>query len=195
MIISAFYDTIIRMRYILLPVLSFVFLSVPASAQETMRELSSLKIREFVASMTDKTRPGSRLTDEEVRTYLNTHLSDHGAYNIAVTYRMPGQPDQTQQMALDKAKFIENVLSSRSAMQDYTSSIKVDDINVTGDKKSATIKTETRERGLMPINKDTYVPFKGQSNCTQDIRLNGDTPQITSANCQSVIEFIRTMGN
>ncbi len=178
------------MRHLLIPVLFASFLSVPASAQDTMSNLTPLKIRAFIASMTDKTRPGSKLTDEEVKAYLNTHLMDGGTYRITVTYRMTGHPDQTQEMNLDKAKFIENVIGSRSAMQEYTSSINVDDINVGKDKRSASIKTQTREKGLMPVNADGYVPFKGQSDCTQDIRLNGETPVIAAATCQSVIEII-----
>lgn len=164
--------------------------AMPAMAQEeTMRTLTPVKIRAFIDKMTEKTKPGGRLGDQDVVAYLDAHLADDGQYASYLTFRIPGFDDQTQEVFVDKEQFIRNILSGRQDIRDYDSSVKVMDVEVAKDKQTATIKTLTKEEGMMPVEEGRYVPFEGQSECQQQIRLQGNIPQILSASCQSLIEI------
>lgn len=169
--------------------LALILMTAPAQAREdTMRTLTPAKIRDFIDNMTEKTKPGGRLNDGAVTDYLNAHLADDGQYNSYLTFRIPGFDDQMQEVAVDKQQFIQNILSGRSTMRAYDSSVKVTTVEVAKDKKTASITTLTREEGEMPVPEGKYVPFSGQSECQQNIILNGNTPQIASASCSSLIE-------
>lgn len=179
------------MRHILAIALITACSATPAFAQtDRINSLSSASVRDFIVSMTDKTKPGSRLSDEAVLKYLETHLADGGSYNSNVTFRMKGFPDQVQQMTLTKESFIENVMNGRAVMKDYMSNVSVKDVDIDRKRDIATFTTETRESGIMPLGTGTLVPFRGNSTCKQEIYMNGNTPQISAADCKSTMEII-----
>ncbi len=169
-----------------LPALAF-------GGDDDMKTLTPAKVKKLVDNMTEKTKPGGSLNDQGVKDYLNEHLASDGVFTSTVTFRIPGYEDQVQMISVDKAKFIENVIAGRQQIKDYESKVKVREPEVTKDKKSATLKLETREEGLMPMQDGKWVPFKGQSDCFQEIRINGNKPQIYSAACQSLIEIQKTI--
>lgn len=168
---------------------AILFTVNPALANEdNMRSLSPVKIRSFIDKMTEKTMPGGRLDDKEVVQYLNAHLSSEGTFNSSLTFRIHGYDDQTQEVSVTKEQFIQNILAGRRDIRKYDSSVKVTEIVVAKDKRSAMIKTITREKGEMPVEKGKYLPFEGSSTCSQEIRMLGEVPQISGADCQSLIE-------
>lgn len=164
-------------------------LGLPAMAQEdAMKTLTPVKVRELVDKMTEKTKPGGRLNDDQVVQYLQAHLSDQGSFRSTLTYRIPGYDDQVQEVSISKEQFIQNVLAGRRDIRKYDSDVKVKDITISRDKRSALFQIVTREKGEMPVEPKKYLPFVGESICEQELRITGDIPQIYTAACTSLIE-------
>lgn len=165
--------------------------AAPVCAQEEMMtSLSPVKVRALVNKMTEKTRPGGRLSDEDVRLYLGSHLAEDAQFTSHMTYRIPGFEDQVQDFVVDKAQFIDNILTARGTMKNYKSTVKVTEIDIARDKQYALVRIDTKESGEMPVGEGQYMPFTGEASCQQEIRIAGSVPQITGAACTSLVAIV-----
>lgn len=164
-------------------------LTTPTLAQEKIKTLTPETVSAFVNAMTEKTKPGGRLKDEQVIAYLNTHLFDLGDYNSSVTFNVPHHHPQTRAIQLTKAQFISNVIAGRQSIRQHQSGVAIHDIEIADNNQEATFRTVTSERGEMPIE-GQYVSFTGETECIQKIALDGAIPVILSADCTSDMTFI-----
>lgn len=167
---------------------SALLLAAPAAAQEKIHSMTPQAVEKFIVAMTDKTKPGGKLSERQLIPYLNYHLFDAGKYASNVTFQIPGYDDQVRTIALGKPEFISNVLAGRQTMRNHQSSVSVHDIVIAANKQEATFRTVTSESGEMPLE-EQYLPFTGQTECIQKIALDGAIPVILSADCESTLSF------
>lgn len=172
-----------------LVLLSFCCLTAPALAQERIQTLTPEAVSAFVKAMTEKTRPGGRLKDEQVIFYLNTHLFDLGDYSSEVTFNVPHHHPQTRAIQLTKPQFISNVIAGRQGIRNHQTGVTIHDIEILNNNQEATFRTVTSESGEMPVE-GQYVAFTGETECLQKIALDGAIPVILSADCTSNMTFI-----
>lgn len=168
--------------------LTLCCMTLPAAAQEKIRVLTPEAVNAFVHAMTEKTRPGSRLNDRQVVTYLSKHLFDLGQYNSNVTFYVPHHHAQTRTIRLSKPEFIDNVISGRQNIRNHQTDVTVHDVVIADNNQEATFRSVTNELGEMPLE-DQYVTFTGRTECIQKIALDGAIPVILSADCTSDMTF------
>lgn len=168
--------------------LVLLFLSLPAMAQETASALTEESIQTFVDDSAALTDQNNGMSDEDIRSFLDTHLKAEGEYKSIITYEIPGYPPQARQVALNKEDFIRNVIEGRNTLEDYEADVRLNSTEIEKDGQTAKIKTSTTETGRMPFQDGAMVPFEGTSTCTQDLFLNPQAQIILStANCQTTL--------
>jgi hypothetical protein len=165
----------------------------PSPAQD-VKELTDENVRAFIEKVTHiTTGKESEMTDEEITAYLDTHLHPEAKFKSVMRYAVPGFDMQEKTMSVDKQDFIASIHQATDTMDDYESDIKISDINISGDGRKATLKTQTMESGMMPVRDEIEmeeVPVEGFSNCTQTLMLSDeDVIQMYNATCVTEIQF------
>lgn len=176
------------MKKLAMMAIGLTILSSPSpvlASERTTNSLTPVKIRQFIDHVTEKTKPGGRLDDAEIVSYLNAHLSNDGTYSSNILFQIPGYPEQVRALTLNKSEYIKNILDARKALKDADSSVKVSNISINKDKTKASISTITHQEGKMPVDPTTYLPFEGETHCSQELELIEKMIVIKSASCES----------
>ena len=174
----------------LLACFSLCFYSGTGHAQSKVDKLTKNNIENFVQTLTEMTS-GNNLesSSSQIIQFLESHLHPKARFKSALVFNVPGHPAQENSMALDKEDFINSLADGAKAVQSYESSVEVKNIRISKDKKKATLKTESREQGMMNVEGE-QIPVEGNSSCDQIIMLSDDgIIQMYNANCKTVIEF------
>jgi len=164
--------------------------SQKSHAQNKIDALSEGNITFFILTMTEMTSGANLETSQaNIVQFLNRHLHPKARFKSALQYNIPGFPAQENSIALNKEQFIENVQHSAQSMDNYQTSIEVQDIRISKDGQKATLRTIGRESGTMNASGE-LIPVEGDSHCTQIIMLSDKgVIQIYNANCATTIRF------
>lgn len=164
--------------------------SSSAFSQETVPSLTEDSIKAFIARTSDVTNhKAADLAGDGVKTYLETHLHPSARFKSKMTYEIPGYPAKETELALDKNEFIDSVGAGAQSVSEYSNTIAVKEVKIASSGKSATVKTESSEEGVMNVEGQN-VPILGQSNCDQIIMLSDQgVIQMFNANCKTQIRF------
>jgi len=154
------------------------------------KSLSEEDVKAFIEETVDITS-GKRkdISDFDLEDYLETHLDEESYFKSTMRYIMPGHPPQESELKLNKEDYISSIKGGSQALSEHKTKVRVKDIKISKSKRSATVTTETREKGEMPIE-GQMVPINGVSSCKQIIRLSDDDViQMYNALCETEIEF------
>jgi len=173
--------------HILALIMLVFFMAQPVYAQTS--QLTRENIENFVQKTTKLTHQGSGLDASDITSFLTKHLYDKGIFRTIITYHIPGYPPQPQNMSLDKELFIENVLEGRETIENYNSAVEITDVQITNAGQTATIRTNGRESGIMPIDKEQKASFEGQSECKQHLAIRNKIIQMISVECFTDVTF------
>lgn len=160
------------------------------SAAQTVSNLTEDNVKAFIARTSDVTNNKAEgLDGPGIQTYLQTHLHESARFKSKMTYEIPGYPAKETELALDKDEFMDTVAAGAEAVAKYSNEITVKEVKIASSGKSATVKTESTEEGLMAVEAE-QVPILGQSTCDQIIMLSDEgIIQMFNANCTTVIRF------
>lgn len=139
--------------------------------------LSETSIAAFVQETTDIS--SGKRTDMDaygITTYFMEHVTDDGKFTTTISFEAPGgSGTQEKVMEMDKMSFISNLIQGLHSMEDHEAAVKIENITLADDGKSAKILTTTIERGMMPVDDgsggSTLTPVTGNSYCEQNIVL------------------------
>lgn len=169
-------------------VLSLSFLALLATSSAARAEpLTEQRIQNFLDKSTSLTHANNGMSDDQIADFLDTHIDRKGAFKSTLMYDIPGYPPQMRDIVLNKKDFIANILQGRKTMENYTSSVTLKHADIQGNK--ATIRTETHESGIAPMNETDRAPFEGRSSCNQTLHDNGGDIILSSAVCETIITF------
>lgn len=169
-------------------VVAFSFLTFFATGSVALAEpLTEKRIQDFLDKSTSLTHANNNMSDDQIADFLDTHIDRKGAFKSTLMYDIPGYPPQMRDVSLSKKDFIANILQGRKTMENYTSSVTLKHADIRGDK--ATIRTETHESGIAPMNETDRAPFEGRSSCNQTLHDNGGDIILSSAVCETIITF------
>lgn len=173
----------------------FAFFPVNAEASRTYKKLTEQNIEAFIRKTTALSAgEQGDLSDHDVEKYFETHLDEDARFKSTIKYNIPGFPSQENALALNKESFIQNMKDARASLQNYETDVTVKNINISSDKKKATVSTESYETGVMPVPTQDgsvqEIPMEGMSRCNQIITLSTKgIIQMYSAICTTKINF------
>ncbi len=126
--------------------------------------------------------------------YLKNHLADKGSFRSKTTYEMPGYPVQEVEMEFQKSEFIDNIANGNGLLQDYETSVAIEDLNISNGGRSATFKAKISEKGRIPWpdgrGGQEMVPIKGSSDCQEKVIVSlNNYMQLADADCATTISF------
>jgi hypothetical protein len=179
--------------------LTATLLSMPARAQVTVRtgyvgSLNEGNIRSFledVEQIANGERPG--MSADKMTAYFNDHVADDGQFSAVIHYKVPGQPTKDASKTVTKADYINGVVASQQSVQDYTSAIDIQSVDIARDGRSAQLKTDTREHFKITLPAQAsaqpqQVPVDGDSICAETLALSASNAiQMQSAQCETTI--------
>lgn len=167
----------------------------PAYAQQKTAALSEKIVEDFIVKTSEITsgQAGS-MNPESIEKYLETHLHKDAHFKSTMVYNVPGYPAQKNAMSLNKADFIHSVKEGAGAITGYENEIAIEKIEISGNRKNATVTTRSHETGTMAIDDGMggtqEVPISGASQCTQILKLNKQNIlQMYNAVCVTEIKF------
>lgn len=165
--------------------------ALPAQAKDKIKRLDKDNITKFVEETTALTNGQKKeLPEKEVKRYLDRHLHKQGRYISQITYVVPGFEPQGNVISLDKNEFIDTVAQGAETVENYENSVEIISIDISTDKRKATVLTSGTEQGMMEVQPDQAVPMMGKSYCTQILMLSDDDIlQMFHAKCETNIEF------
>ena len=193
---------ILRMRNILSVIVFFsVFMGVfglPSHgfATQKYKKLTEEIITTFIEKTTKITSGQSyTMSTDEVVDYLNVHLEKQARFKSTIKYNIPGYPPQENSISLKKKDFIDSIKAKSETLAYYESSIKIENIKISRDKRKATVQTTGYETGVMPMPMEgggtQDVNVEGESRCTQILVLSKkNILQMYNANCTTNIHFL-----
>lgn len=182
--------------YLCSAILGLVIKSSPSHAQEQYTALTEENITDFIQRTTGMTsNMSTELSAHVIISYLDEHLHRHARFKTTMKYNIPGMPEQSTVMSLDKKEFMESVESGAETVSEYRTEVAIENIQISRDKTKATVETSSYESGTMPVeieNSTEHIPIEGQSNCTQILTLDSKKGiiQMYNANCTTVIRFV-----
>lgn len=169
------------------------------SRPDFITALNESNIRAFLAEVGEiSTGQRPEMLDEDVVNYFQNHLADKGVFESKMRYELPGFPPKDTEMRLKKDEYIATVVNGRYMMQDYSSTIHIEDLKIGGGGKSATFTSTVIEKGKMPMLKDPekpegdveIIPIEGKSVCEQRLIVSfNNFIQMARAECDTVISF------
>lgn len=189
-------------RELLLTVFTFIFALF--SAEHVAAQIKSKKLKKLtVDNVTTFIEDTSILTsnqnidrdDAKISAYLDRHIDDKARFRTSITYVMPNLPGQEKVLSLKKEDYIEHVKQGADSVEHYHSEIEIGDINISKNKRAASVNTITTESGIMQVpgeNGETQeVPIDGRSECFQVLKLaKKGHIQMYSANCTTIMQFL-----
>lgn len=195
----------LRAGLLLLVLLAPLCAPAPASAQPTKGSrkdfvivLDENNIKEFLSEVRQiSTGQRPDMMDEDVENYFTNHIAEKGKFKSALRYEIPGFPMQETTLELGRDDYINSVVTGRYMLENYTTSVDVQDLKIGNNGKSATFKSITTERGNMPWIRDPekkdeieMIPIQGQSVCEQRLIVSfNNFIQMAQADCATVISF------
>jgi len=200
---------LMRVRKIGLLGLALLVFAMPAHAQNNnaqnnarpddyVTSLNEDNIRGFLKEVGDiSTGQRADMLNDDVIDYFNNHMADRGKFKSTMRYEIPGFPTHDTEMKLDKEQYINTIVNGRHMMEDYQSTIDIQDLKISGNGKSATFTSVITEKGKMPFPKDPkkpndvdIVPIEGKSKCDQRVIISyNNFIQMAGAACQTIISF------
>ncbi|MFK7839818.1 MAG: hypothetical protein AB8B83_05750 [Bdellovibrionales bacterium] len=129
-----------------------------------------------------------------IRKYLDRHIDSKARFKTNIVFIVPGMEETTRSLVLGKQDYIQQVEEGADAVEDYFTDISIQDIDISEDEKTASVKTISSETGLMQVpNPDgsvDSVPIFGQSDCFQVLKIGRKGYiQMLSASCETRMEF------
>ena len=166
--------------------------------------LTNSRVKAFLENSTQLLSQGGP-KGEAAKTFLRQHVAEEGMFQAEVTTYLPGQPPQTQMLNLGKAELIEKFSMGMNLLQDYSAKLKIMDIEIGPQKRSARAHTMTLEQGKLPLPAGLFQPgegagagaedgdasrLHGTSSCWQTVSLNAaDVMQLKQAMCRVEIRL------
>lgn len=187
------------MRFLIFTLLVITLSPLNAQAKslfsKSKKKLNDKIITSFINDTTAiATGQDSRKTNDQIREYLEKHIHEDARFKSKMIYNIPGFPSQENSMSVTKEEYIENTLRGASTLNDYSTDITIESIDLSKDKTKATVRTIGMEDGVMPIKDETGnmqdLPIEGVSACMQILRMSKDNVlQMYHADCDTRITF------
>lgn len=177
---------------------SVIGLSGYAHAQVKMKRFKKLSEDNVTAFIEDTTAITSvknvSRDDSKVNAYLKQHIDSKARFKTSITYILPGLPPQQKDLSLNKADYIDQVKQGAGSVEHYNSEIEITGIDISKDKKRASVNTVSTETGIMQVPQEDGtiedVPIEGTSECFQVLKIGKKGYiQMFSANCKTRMEF------
>ncbi|MCB9991931.1 MAG: hypothetical protein H6867_11295 [Rhodospirillales bacterium] len=161
-------------------------------------QLNESNISDFLAEVSAiSTGQRPDMLDDDVVNYFTNHMAPKSKLKSQMRYEIPNFPTQENKMELDREQYISTIVKGRHMMEDYTSTVEIRDLKISGGGKQATFTSIITERGKMPFPKDPkkpdvvdIIPIEGESICEQKLAVSfNNFIQMAGADCQTVIRF------
>lgn len=168
-----------------------VILCADAHAKK-YRTLDENAIRSFITTTNKVTSGTSQFKKEEqVQLYLRRHIHDDARFVSTMTFIIPGFPPQENAMSLGKDDYMQSVNQGAEDVNKYSNKIEVLGVEISSDKKKASVKTRGTEFGVMDTGGGETVDIQGNSECTQLLTLSKrGYIQMQHAACTTEIRFL-----
>lgn len=170
-------------------------LSSQAKARIKVKELDETIIRAFIQKTSEITSGRNlSMSQSDIQDFLDRHLHEKARFRSVIQFQIPGFPPQSNAMALDKSQFMSKIADGAQKLEDYYNEVQVIDIQISSDKRKATVQTIGQETGVMSIPAQDgsiqKMPVEGRSSCHQIITISRrDVVQMYNANCETQITF------
>lgn len=180
-------------RRILIISLMIISFSIPARAQDMLEELTKDDVEAFIIKTSAAASGEMQGSPSETIDYLRLHIRDDATFKSKMSYSMPGQEEEDNEMTLTKDDFIQGLETGAQKLKSYSSAIKIKKVKISDKGRKALAITETRDVVTMPVEEGDVmqdVPLEGVSTCEQTLALSDlGIIQMTGANCVTKIEF------
>ncbi len=190
-------SALMRMTLCLTLILTY---TSPAEARrkKNFPALTEDQVREFIEETTAITSGNAHgYSTKKILAYLDKHIDKRARFKSIIEYSVPGFPPQETEMSLDKKEFIKNIEEGIEALDDYSSEVEIESINIAPEGQQAIAITISDEKGIMNATdgdnnaKAMNIPLEGTTKCTQTIsrdQKNG-TIQMFNAICKTSVRF------
>lgn len=191
-------------------ILSFVLLLLVSPFTQAQAQIKKDPRPDFITSLDEnniraflrdvgEVSTGQRpeMMDDDVANYFDNHMANNGKFESKMRYEIPNFPTQETEMKLNKEQYINAVLKGRYMMENYRSTIDLQDLKINGNGQSATFTSVITEKGKMPFptdpkkpNEVEIIPIEGKSTCDQRLIVSyNNFIQMARADCSTVISF------
>ncbi len=164
-----------------------------AQDSHNVTRLNNTNVEAFVQDVTNRANDIGSYEPEDLSSFFERHLHSNAFFKSSMSYLIPGYPSQKNSVSFNKEKYIETLLTTDSTVDDFEAEVTVSNIQISKDKKKATLETVTTENAVMKVPQNgsvEYVPMTGVSKCRQILMLsNRNDIQIYSANCETQMSF------
>ncbi len=175
-------------------------LSSPARADlivhnDFAASLNQNNIRAFLEQAEQMANGQGDMTLEDMTAWFDNHLAEDGRFATTLHYEMPGRPAKDTSISLNKPQYIEGIVGGRDTMQNYSSTLDIQAVDISANGKRATLKTVTHERGKLSIPNEQaggadLVPVQGQSACDQVLIISeSNYIQMQKAECKTSMKI------
>jgi hypothetical protein len=150
--------------------------------------LTEDNVTAFIRDVSDITAGRRTAMDAyAVTAYFMQHVADDGAFKSNIRSSIPGMAERD--VTMDKKAFISDVLQDMRQRGQHDATIKIEDIRITDNGRTATAITTSDESGAVQVtspdsNDTSMVPVKAVSYCEQTISLaDNHVIQMKEATC------------
>ena len=170
-------------------------LNSDAEARIKVKKLDANIIKAFIQKTSDITSGQDlQMSQSQIQAFLKRHLHKDSRFKSSIQYDIPGFPAQANSIALNKEQFMKNIAEGSQTLEEYYNEVEILDIQISSDKRKATVKTIGTETGVMIISPDgaseQRIPIEGHSTCNQIITISKrHVVQMYNANCETKISF------
>ena len=182
-------------RHAIIFYLAFFMLTLsPARADENIKILTEENVTAFIEDTTAMTAGSETgLAVDQIVDYLNMHVADNAHFKTKMTYAIPGYPEQTNVVELEKADFISTVEKGANKVSNYENQIEILSITLSKGDRLATVRTKNTEAAAMDVSgqggSGQSMPVDGTSTCTQVLMLQDGVIKMLSADCETQVSF------
>jgi len=172
-----------------------MFVKHPTKA--SVSTLTPLNVEAFVREVAGIT--GGQKPDMDsfaITDYLMKHVSDQSVFKSTISYTVPGEQQPGERsVAFGKTDYITAVLEAPKEMAQRETDVKIENIKIADDGRSATVITINTEKGLVPMDDGmggkVSVPVTSTSYCEQTMILNDKAVmQMDGATCSTDMSVV-----
>lgn len=126
---------------------------------------------------------------QKVRSFLEHHLTEDGAFDLTVTTTMPSQHVQqkhSQTFSMTKAEYTQQNEAGIAQIQDFRYDVTVTKMTIAEDGQTATVIMRTSEQGKLPnpLSRDgALLRLNSEGLCTVELLANLGLPAVAAVDC------------
>ncbi len=166
------------------------------SRSKKLKQLSETNVTAFIEKTSAlNSHQNLDRDNKQIADYLDRHIDKKARFRSNMVFIMPGLPEQQKTLTLAKEDYIDQVQTGAAEIEHYYSEIDISNVDLSKNKKTASVNTVMSESGIMEVIDETgsseSIPFEGQSECFQVLKLSKKGYiQMYSANCNTTMTFL-----